>query len=401
MSIPAGRTVKSSAYFGEGPLSASSVKSPYEAGGTDAAAPEFDKVYVASGVPSLEAGRAYAFKGDRYSDWPGVLKVSVSSLSGGLDFGSGTALQSFTVVNAGGTNHVVRVAYGASELAGETQPPLRIYIPRDGTNEFGWVEFATHDFDLAPGASRTFPLAVDKSAFVPGATNAALVLVSDLSGTKMRVRVPVTAEPDEDTPASAAFPKGLWLGHVTLLQVDKQSDGAPIPAGGEMRAPMLLHVDSAGAPHLLQRVAVGTAKEPDEKGVYEVKLWEDVEDVPSAYAARRLSAVFPDMAHQSLAATSGAFGDEVRFDWTVEADAKDNPFRHAWHHDHGEGYAVTNALSLSWWTEEREPTFGYNPDETTCGIATWTLGGLSGTGDVKARGVFALKRILDVSEIEE
>ena len=85
----------------------------------------------------------------------------------------------------------------------------------------------------------------------------------------------------------------------------------------------------------------------------------------------------------------------------MAADAADNPFRHAWHPDHGTGFAVTNRLALSWHAESGESTWEFSPDEVTYGICTWTLGGLSGTGDVKMRGTFALKRILDVSKIEE
>ena len=58
-------------------------------------------------------------------------------------------------------------------------------------------------------------------------------------------------------------------------------------------------------------------------------------------------------------------------------------------------------MTLSWRTEANEPTFSYTPDETTYGICTWTLGGLLGTGNVKMRGTFALKRILPISKIEE
>ena len=402
VSIPAGETIASGIYFREGPMEVNAVRNPYGVGGTNEAAPAFMQCMAFSGTPKLAAGRAYAFEGSRVGDWPGVLKVSVSSLSGVLAFGSGTSLLSFSIANAGTTNRTIRVAYGPSELEGESQPPLQVYLPRSGTNEVGWTTFGTHDFDLAPGESRSLALAVDKSAFDPATTYAALVTVSDLSGTKMRVRVPVTAEADEDGETSAAFPKGLWFGHVTLSQVDRLSDGNPIPSGGEMRASMMVLVDSAGAAHLMQRVAVGSAEEPEEDGSRAVRLWPDTSDVPSGYTARRFSTVFPDIANRSVdAAAGGSFGNLVQFDWTVAADARDNPFRHAWHPDHGTGFAVTNRLALSWRTEEGESTWGYNPDEVTYGICTWTLGGLSGTGDVKMRGVFALKRILDIAKIEE
>ena len=403
VSIPAGETVSAGAYFREGPVAAASLKSPGAAGGTDPAAPAFVRLTSFRGTPSLSAGRAYALEGTGPADWPGVLQVSVPSFSGAIAFRPGTSAQSISVANAGTTNRTVRVSYGAGEKPGEVAPPLQVYLPRNGTNEVGWTAFGTHDLELAPGESRTLALAVDKSSFAPGATNAGLVTVSDLSGgTKMRVRVSVTAEADEDSPHAAAFPKGLWYGNVTLVQVDRLSDGNPIPAGGEMRASMMVLVDADGAAHLMQRVAVATEDEPDENGARATRLWPETAAVPSGWSSRRISTVFPDIAHRSVAATApGSFGNLLQFDWTVAADAADNPFRHAWHPDHGTGFDVTNRLALSWWSESNESTWEFSPDEVTYGIATWTLGGLSGTGDVKMRGTFALKRILDVSKIEE
>jgi hypothetical protein len=168
-----------------------------------------------------------------------------------------------------------------------------------------------------------------------------------------------------------------------------------------MKMQALLLVDSAGAAHLMQRIAVGTAKEPGEDGTYDVRLWPETTAVPAEYSARRISTMFPDVAHRSLDATSGSFGNMLQFDGTVAADARDNPFRHVWHPDHATGFAVTNRLTLSWRKESGESTWEYSPDEVTYGIGTWTLGGLSGAGEITMRGIFALKRILAISSIEE
>ena len=401
VSIPAGETIPSGVYFREGPLSPEAVKSPHEAGGPNVAAPEFSKLMAFRGTPTLQGGRAYAFEGNAISDWPGVVKVSTATFSGAIAFGSGTALQSFTVANAGTTNRTIRVGYGPSELSSEEKPPLKVFIPRVGTNEYGWTAFETHDFDLAPGETRTLALAIDKSGFTADRSFAGLVTVSDLSGTKMRVRVPVTATLDADAPYSAAYPKGLWYGTIELSQADRLSDGAPVAAGGTMKMKAMLLVDGTGAVHLLQRIAVGTAKEPAEDGTCAVRLWPEMTDVPAEYSARRISTMFPDVAHRSLDATSGTFGNQLQFDWTVAADARDNPFRHAWHPDHATGFAVTNRLTLSWYAESGESTWEYSPDELTYGICTWTLGGLMGTGDITLRGTFGLVRILSISKIEE
>ena len=44
------------------------------------------------------------------------------------------------------------------------------------------------------------------------------------------------------------------------------------------------------------------------------------------------------------------FSNQLQFVWTVDANARDNPFRHAWHPDHETGFAVTNLVTLSWRT---------------------------------------------------
>ena len=401
VSIPAGETVQSLAYFKEGPLGAVAAKHPYSIGGDDPAAQSYTAMLAFRGSPDLAGGKAYAFECEGIAEWPGVVKVSPSNASGDMAFKSETDIQALSIENAGTTNRTIRVEYVDSELAGETRPPLQVYIPRDGTNAAHWTSFATHDFTLAPGEQRRLALALDRTALAPGVTYAALVKVSDLSGTKMRVRVPVTAALAAESDTNAAFPKGLWYGNVTLSQVDRLSDGAPIPSGGQMKMNTIVFVDGTGATHLMQRVAIGTADEPGEDGSYARRLWKDAENVPSGYSTRRVSVMFPDVAHRSVAATSGSFGNLLQFDWTVAADARDNPFRHAWHPDHATGFAVTNRLALSWHTESGESTYAYDPDETTYGIATWTLGGLLGTGDIKMRGTFALKRILPISKIEE
>ena len=375
VSIPAGETVSSLVYFGEGPLGLEAAKKPHAVGGESAVAPEFTLMTSFRGSPTLKGGAAYALEGEAVADWPGVVKVTVPSSSGVLAFKSGVSLQSMEIANAGRTNRTLRVSCAPGELAGERLPPMQIFLKATGTSAAKWIPFDTHDFELAPGESRQIVLSVDMTQIDPaGGEYAALVAVSDLSGTKMRVRVPVTVSAEPESEGSAAYPKGLWYGNVEVSQVDQMCDGVPVKAGGSMRLNAMVFIGADGVPKLMQRVNAGT---------------------------RRISCVFPDIAHNALPATSGTFGELLQFDWTVAEDAKDNPFRHSWHPDHAKGFAVTNRLSLSWRTEGGESTWKYTPEEVTYGICTWTLGGLSGAGEIKTRGTFALKRILTVSQIEE
>ena len=375
VSIPAGETVSSLAYFGEGPLGADAAKKPHSVGGESAAAPAFSQMMSFRGSPTLQGGAAYAFEGDSAADWPGVVRVTVPSSSGALAFKSGVPLQSMEIANAGRTNRTLRVSLAPGELAGERVPPMQIFLKATGTAAARWVPFETHDFELAPGESRQIVLSVDMTQIdSAGGEYAALVAVSDLSGTKMRVRVPVTVAAESEGEGSSAYPKGLWYGNIEVSQVDRMSDGEPVAAGGAMRLNAMVFIGSDGVPKLMQRVNTG---------------------------GRRISCVFPDIAHNALPATSGTFGELLQFDWTVAENAKDNPFRHAWHPDHAKGFAVTNRLALSWRTEGGESTWKYTPEEVTYGICTWTLGGLSGSGEIITRGTFALKRILPVIEMED
>ena len=48
---------------------------------------------------------------------------------------------------------------------------------------------------------------------------AAVLAVEDLSGTKMRVRLPVSAAKDVEREGAGAYPAGLWIGQVRMTQV--------------------------------------------------------------------------------------------------------------------------------------------------------------------------------------
>ena len=66
-------------------------------------------------------------------------------------------------------------------------------------------------------------------------------------------------------------------------------------------------------------------------------------------------------------------------------------------------WSVGNGLLLSWhkYNDPNEDVdFEHNPDETTAGYATWSVGGLLSGGQINSIGVFYLKRIAEVGEIE-
>ena len=52
-----------------------------------------------------------------------------------------------------------------------------------------------------------------------GVNYAAVLAVEDLSGTKMRVRLPVSAVKDVEREGAGAYPTGLWIGQARMTQV--------------------------------------------------------------------------------------------------------------------------------------------------------------------------------------
>lgn len=401
VSVPKDSTVGSQVYFREGPAGDTYSLRPISIFGDESEQPDFLSMNILSRKPQLQGGKAYAFESPAAGDWPGVVSLAAGLSGGVLRFSGETSVMSFTLANSGTTNRQIRLSWNASADAGEAKPVMRLKLPRVGAVDSVWTNFTEHVFDFTPGEKRTFILKVNRAS-VAAAKIGGVISAEDLSGTKMRVRMGVTVEPESETASFGTFPKGLWFGNVTLSQVDEQSSGTPVTAGGSMKLNMMIHVNADGQASLLQRVAVATSETPDETGSYDTRLYAENGNAPAGYVSRRMSAVFPDVAHRQVAPSNGTFGNLLQYDWTVAADAKDNPFRHAWHPDHGTGFAITNRLALTWHDEWNNSTYSTDdPDEVTYGIATWRLGGLSGKGDILMRGVFALKRILPIPEICE
>jgi hypothetical protein len=176
---------------------------------------------------------------------------------------------------------------------------------------------------------------------------------------------------------------------------------------------------------LLQRVAAGV----DTNGT--ARLFKELADVPAEVEnPRRLSTVMMSVDTPVVAATGASeFGDDADFSWTIDAKARDNPFRHAWHPDHDgktadykgdapsgdvfENYAqpvkpelwsISNRLDFSWHEMGNHllpVNFPYNADETTSGVVTWEVTGLVAKGPIKSVGTFTLKRVFKAARLEE
>ena len=413
--------VAAKAYFGEGPFGTSSGVA-YQIGGTNPTAPTFLPMTFGS-TSKLHGGKAYALTATKDGDWPGVIGfLGVSS----VEFGSGD-FASVTLKNFGTTNHTFRVTIIASADATERVPPMMRKM-RDEHGDESWTnvtEDVSWDVELAAGSLAAQKFAVKRADMTPGVTYAAVMQIEDADegGTQMRVRIPVTVE--EKSADEAAFPTGLWAGFIQMETVSSLTNATPTAAAGTLKMNILVHVPSNGVPQLLQRVAAGV----DADG--KMRLFKELESAKAACEnPRRLSSVMMSVDTPVVAASAHTtFGDQLQFAWTVDAKARDNPFRHAWHPDHDgktadysgyvvsgddlgnyvnpvkpELWSVTNTLYLSWHKRNiatEDIDFEHNPNETTAGFATWTVGGLLSSGPIYSMGIFYLKRIAEVGVIED
>lgn len=411
--------VAAKAYFGEGPFGTSSGVA-YQIGGTNPTAPTFLPMTFGS-TSKLHGGKAYALTATKDGDWPGVIGfLGVSSVA----FGAGD-FASVTLKNFGTTNHVFRVTIVPSADATERVPPMMRKV-RDEHGDESWTNVAegvSWDVALATGASSVQRFAIERTDMEAGKTYAAVMEIEDTGVTRMRVRIPVSV--GEKGADEAAFPTGLWAGYIQMETVSSLTNATPTAAAGTLKMNILVHVPENGTPRLLQRVAAGV----DAAG--NMRLFKKLASAKAACEnPRRLSTVMMSVDKPIVDASAHTtFGDQLQFEWTVDAKARDNPFRHAWHPDHDgktadysgdvvsgddlanyvnpvkpELWSVTNTLYLSWHKQNNaaeDIDFEHNPNETTAGFATWTVGGLLSSGPIYSMGIFYLKRIADVGEIED
>lgn len=418
--------VAAKAYFGEGPFGTASGVA-YQIGGTNSAAPTFLPMTFGS-TSKLHGGKAYAITATKDGDWPGVIGFSgVASVA----FDSGD-FASVTLKNFGTTNHTFRVKIVASAdivnekffYSTDSKPFLKRKV-KDEKGDESWtnvIEGAFWDVALAAGASSVQKFAIDRMGMEAGETYAAVMQIEDQGETQMRVRIPVTV--GEKSADEAAFPTGLWAGFIQMETVSSLTNETPTAAAGTLKMNILVHVPANGTPRLLQRVAAGVDATGKMRLFKELSSAKEVCENP-----RRLSTVMMSVANPVVDASAyTTFGDQLQFAWTVDAKARDNPFRHAWHPDHDgktadysddvvsgddlanyvnpvkpELWSVTNTLYLSWHKRNiatEDIDFEHNPNETTAGFATWTVGGLLSSGPIYSMGIFYLKRIAEVGEIE-
>ena len=416
-------TVSIDGYFGEGPFGLTkSGRSICTIGGLDAGSPELKNAgFILGRQQPIPSGKAYALTSTCAGEWPGVVGVQESDVY----FGPDSNYASVRVLNCGTANHVFRFSLEPS-ATGEPPPPLSRRLPRvDAITAPGYTNVVMDsqwEVSLASDAFTDQVFMLDRSALAPGTEYGAILVVEDLGASRMRVRIPITVA---DAPAdTVAYPTGLWVGQIALTQVSGIDDATPVAAGGTLKMNVMLHVDADGACTLLQRAALGV----DTNGT--ARLFKEFSSVPAEVEnPRRLSMVMMSVDTPVVAAGAGAkFGDAAGFSWTVDAKARDNPFRHAWHPDHDgkkadysgdapsgddfgnyaqpvkpELWSISNRLDFSWHEDgigAKPVNFPYNADETTSGVVTWEVTGLVSKGPIKSVGTFTLKRVFKAKNLE-
>ena len=421
----ASRNVSIQDYFGEGPFGMSKTgRAIYSVGGEDTeVGPDLKDAEKGSfgRVATIAGGKAYALTATSAGEWPGVIGVRGDSVS----FGADANYASVKVRNRGTTKHEFRFTLERS-ASGEALPPISRRLPRvDALSALEWTnvtEAASWTVALDPDDVAEQVFSLDRSKLEAGTEYGAILVVEDPGKSQMRVRLPIIVPA---VPAGVvAYPTGLWFGQIALARVSGIADATPVAAGGTLKMNVMVHVDANGTCRLLQRVAVGV----DTNGT--ARLFRELADVPlEVESPKRFSTVMMSVDTPVVAAGEGAkFGDAAGFSWTVDAKARDNPFRHAWHPDHDgkkadysgdapsgddfgnyaqpvkpELWSISNRLDFSWHEDgigAKPVNFPYNADETTSGVVTWEVTGLVSKGPIKSVGTFTLKRVFKAKELE-
>ena len=421
----ASTNVSINGYFGEGPFGMSQTgRAIYAvAGEDDEEGP--DLVNAERGAfgraVAIRGGKAYALTATRSGDWPGVIGVEGTAVA----FGEDARYASVRVRNCGTKAREFSFAVERSS-SGEELPPVSRRLPRTdalGDPEFtNVVESAAWTVALEPDAVTEQIFSLDRSQLAAGKEYGAILVVEDLGGSQMRVRLPIAVEAVPTN--GVAYPAGLWVGQIALTHVSGLYEETPAVAGGRLAMDVMVHVAADGTCTLLQRVAAGYG----EDGA--ARLFRELENVPPEVAnPTRFSTVMMSVDTPAVAAAAGsAFGEAAEFSWTVGEKARDNPFRHAWHPDHDgkkadysgdapsgddfsnyadpikpELWSIGNRLVLSWHEEgdaSKPVVFPYNAAETTSGVVTWEVTGLVAKGPVKSVGTFSLRRVFKAGELE-
>lgn len=370
-------------------------------------------------------GRVLAMTADQAGDWSGVFYVSPQH---GVAFGNEETLQPLTIRNDAATARRARLSYLFGEAANVLDcPPRCEVLYRDASGaaaDTGWQPLPEQlEKILQPGEVWKLTLALDRKQFASiaaGKRYGGLLRVEDVDGGScFRTTIPLSAVSDGGNAGVRGWPAGLWVADAQLDKVTQVVNDSKlvqaIPAGGNMKLRLPLHVDLDGRMTLLQRVVAAGAEAED--GTVSTALYAGSAPIPAgANQSMRISAVCLPV-DRPVIAGAGTFGAAAVFGFTVGADSAANPLRHALHPNHDglradfqtsapsgddfenyvskvkpELFSVSNSVSFVWDTLPAGAA-AWNPEETLHGKLTWDFAGLRREGTLRAQGRFTMRRV--------
>lgn len=369
-------------------------------------------------------GRALAMTGEQVSDWSGVFYVTPQH---GLAFGSETDLQSLAIRNDAATARRARLTYRFGEAANALEIPPRcavLYRDLGSVGATGAWQSLPEQMEklLQPGETWQLTLALNHEQFdgvAVGTRYGGLLDITDIDGGSwFRTTIPLSATANGGA-GTRRWPTGLWVADVRLDKVTQVVNDAKlvegIPAGGNMKLRLPLHVDYDGCLTLLQRVVA--AGEVAEDGTITPALYAGNAPIPvTANQALRISAVSLPV-DQPIINGTGNFGVNASFDFTVAADSPANPLRHALHPNHDglkpdfqtsapsgddfenyvskvkpELFSISNTVTFVW-DDLPAGAAAWNPEETLHGKLIWDFVGLRRQGTLRTQGRFTMRRV--------
>ena len=369
----------------------------YYISGPNESSPRIRPLATGTKTAYLHDGSVVFSTGTRVSDWSGPLYIMPRV---GVDFAEEGTLDEVSIRNDGAAEKTVKIAY--MDSADALARPALLYRESYGEDATAnWTPLPPEiSRTIATGETWRVALALDRSQFTgTGAKVGGILRIAEEGGTKTMAWLPVSAV---DAKTIAPWPQGLWAATMTLTKVSYyRKDGDKVDgvaAGGAMPVKVLLMVDAAGSPKLVQRAVVNETR------------------ISSAYLPVDLGAVSP---------TSGEFGrsgQPLRFTYTIGATSPSNPFRHALHPlfdgkqmdfktPAPDGDDITNyvgSVKPEWFSiggavefqfDENAAT-AWTPMETLSGNAKWIYTGARRDGPVVAEGRFTMKRVAKEAKTE-
>jgi hypothetical protein len=387
---------------------------------------------------SIRSGEAYWVFSRGASDYTAPLEIDLDGAEG-LDFGSSIVERRMRIRDLadGGAGVLIRTAASSPmplslwTLETVMDPGTGLTYPR-----VAWPNLEPeHAVAIPDGDTAVLRLAV-RRAQMSGERAEGVLEIFDGVGTRLRV-------PVEATRSITAAETGLWVGSVTLAEVNEVNDVAdpltptPTPAAFSFR--IIVHVDDGGTARLLTQVfQMWEWDDPPANTTGHYVLISDDDRVPLYDPASlrdgdpvsyRISAVVYDFdnddpLHPNALAMEGgsSFGYPATLSFVANlgAASSTNPFVHWYHPDHdtdrqandidydpadpsgvrGGAYDVVRTWTLTF--ADTDPQGEVDPpqwgDSLVGGTFEETIAGLH-KGDVVVRGEFRLWRVTTIGTL--